>query len=487
MIYITKLPKIVFPVLLALVLAGCAGTRTVSQEDAKVHLANSDYKQYAQQYLDKDGKPTYDKESLLDVLEAAKAFHDAGRWQESAEAFDIADGLMLWKADTIDTPAEVVNLMGTTLTSDAFGAYQGKIYQGGLIDYYQTINMLMLGNEGNARVSFNRLEVRQDNALTQLTAYAQSMKETADEQLGKEEAGSSAQSLEQVGDGVNAGLANVPTGLNNAKIRNSAGDVMSALFRASSSSRQDKSSNKSTDSLKRASAASATTGGGQLVKSLQQQLRKGKGELKNKVIVVYEDGTGPTLSEFRIDLPLFIVTDKVTYTGIALPRFEAGLPAYGQLKLANGKAKVDTVVLTDLNQLAGLEFQKGYNGMVTKAVVSTVIKTVAQAVINHQIDQQTGGGLMGSLMKLGVGAAQYALTKADTRAWANLPNTIQMAIIERPKDNMLTLQNAVGDALATVDLPVGNNTLVVVKASGAAGKPAIYTQSLPVADKVASL
>lgn len=485
--YITKLSKMVLPALLALVLAGCAGTRTVSQEDAKVHLANSDFKQHAQQYLDKDGKPAYDKESLLDALEAAKAFHDAGMWQESFDAFDAADALMKWKADTVDTPAEITNLMGTTLTSDAFGAYQGKIYQGGMIDYYQSLNALMLGNENYARVGFNRLADRQENALTQLAAYAASMKDASAEQLGKEEASFSAQSLEMVEDKVGAGLANVPTGLNNAKIRNSAGDVMSALFRASSSNQEEKGKNVSRDSLKRASSASATTGGTQLVKTLQQQLRKGKGQIKNKVIVVYEDGTGPSLSEFRIDLPLFLVTNKVTYTGIALPRFEAGLPAYGQLKLANGKTKTETVVLTDLNQLAGLEFQKGYSGTVTKAVVSTVIKTVAQAVINHQIDQQTGGGLMGSLMKLGVGAAQYALTKADTRAWVNLPNTIQMAIIDRPKDNQLTLQNAVGDAIATVDLPVGNNTLVVVKASGAAGKPAIYTQSLPVANKVAAL
>lgn len=486
MIYITKMLKWGAMAVAAAIISGCAGTRTVSHEDAKQHLANSNYALYAQQYLDKDGKPTYDKTNLLDVLEAGKAFSDAGMWEHSVEAFDIADTLMLWKADTIDTPAEVVNLMGTTLTSDAFGTYQGKIYQGGLIDYYQTINMLMLGKEADARVSFNRLEVRQDNALTQLTAYADSMKTTANEQLGKEEASFSAQSLEEVDDEVSAGLANIPTGVNNAKIRNAAGDVMSAVFRASSSARQDKGSNVGRDALKRASSASATKGGSKLVQNLQQQLRRGKGELKNKVIVVYEDGVGPSLTEFRIDLPLFIVTDKVTYTGIALPKFEPGLAAFGQLKLVSGKAKVETAVLTDLNELAGLEFQKGYNGVVTKAVVSTVIKTAAQAVINHQIDQQAGG-IMGSLMKLGVGAAQYALTKADTRAWANLPNTIQMAIVDRPKDNQLIVQNALGDSLITVDLPPGSNALVVVKASGAAGKPAVYTQSLPVAEKVAAL
>ncbi|HCN73709.1 MAG TPA: hypothetical protein DIS96_19195 [Pusillimonas sp.] len=233
--------------------------------------------------------------------------------------------------------------------------------------------------------------------------------------------------------------------------------------------------------------ASATSGGDALVKKLQRQLRKSKGHLKNKVVVVYEDGTGPTLSEFRIDLPLFIVTDKVSYTGIALPRFEPGLPAYGHLEVGSGKSAANTAVLTDLNNLAGLEFDKAYQGVVTKAVVSTVIKTAAQAAINHQIDKETNGGLLGSILKIGVGAAQYALTQADTRVWANLPNTIQMAIIDRPKNNQLTFKSALGQSVATIDLPAADNTLVVIKASGVAGTPAVYVQDLPAASQVAAL
>ncbi|HCN73710.1 MAG TPA: hypothetical protein DIS96_19200, partial [Pusillimonas sp.] len=223
MIYKAKILKFGVIATLLGVLGGCAGTRTVSHEDAKVVLANSDFKQYAQRYLDKDGAPAYDTTNLLDVLEAAKAFNDAGMWQESVDAFDIADRLMLWKADSVDTPEEVANLMGTTLTSDAFGAYQGKIYQGGLIDYYQTINMLMLGNEANARVSFNRLEVRQRNALQQLASYAETIENSSDKQLDSDDASFSKKSLAQVDTEIAAGLENVPTGLKDAKIRNAAG------------------------------------------------------------------------------------------------------------------------------------------------------------------------------------------------------------------------------------------------------------------------
>lgn len=464
---------------------GCAGTRTVTQEAATVHLDNSDYKAYAAQYLDKAGVPKYDPKSLLDALEAGKAFNDAGMWQLSSEAFEAAGKLLAWKADSVDTPEEVVNLIGTTLTSDAFGAYQGKIHQGSLIDYYQAINMLMLGRESDARVDFNRLEVRQSNAATQLNAYAKTVSKPDD--TSKEQNKLAKKSLSEVGSKINDGTKHLPTGLKQAKIRNAAGDVMSAVFRASSSAQSDKSSNVARDMLKSASSASASKGGQQLVSALGQQLRTNKGNLKNKVVVLFEDGRGPSLKEFRIDLPLFILTNKVTYSGIALPQFQSGTPAFGSILVGNGKKPTETVTLTDINELAGLEFQAGYSGTVAKAVLSTIIKTTAQAVIINQVEKESGGNLFGEILKIGVGAAQYAITKADTRSWVNLPNTLQIAIVDRPENGVLTISTTNNSHKAEIQLPEGQNAMVLIKASGVLGSPAVYTQALPAETIVAGL
>ncbi|MBV6271535.1 hypothetical protein KVP09_01190 [Alcaligenaceae bacterium CGII-47] len=468
-------------------LTGCAGTRTVTQTDAAAYLLASDYRAYAARYLDSKGQPTYDPTSLLDTLEAGKAFNDAGLWALSRDAFDAAAKQLNWKEDTVDTPAEVANLLGTTLTSDAFGAYQGKIHQGSLIDYYQAINHLMLGNEADARVDFNRLQVRQGNAVAQLNAFAATVNTSVSEGLADEKSEGAKQSLGEIGPKIADGIKNLPSGLAKAKIRLSAGDVMSAVFRATSSAESDKRSNLSRDMLKSANTASATRGGNAVIAYLGRELRQGKGLLKNKAIILYEDGIGPGLEEFRIDLPLFIVTDKVTYTGIALPQFVPGRSAFGGLKVGSGKTQQETATLTDLNELAGLEFDAAYKGVVAKAVISTVIKTTAQAVINNQIDQQKVDPLVGALLKLGTGAAQYALTKADVRAWANLPNTIQMVVVDRPKDGVLTLVSALGQPIAEVPLQQDVNTLVLVKASGNLGKPAVYVQALPAQDPVEPL
>uniref|UniRef100_UPI00334253D2 hypothetical protein n=1 Tax=Castellaniella defragrans TaxID=75697 RepID=UPI00334253D2 len=442
-------------------------------------LTGSDYQTYAAQYLDSNGQPKYDSESLLDALEAGKAFNDAGMWAFSRDAFDAAARKLSWKEDTVDTPEEVVNLVGTTLTSDAFGAYQGKIHQGSLIDYYQAINHLMLGNEANARVDFNRLQVRQDNAVTQLAAFSKTIDRSVKSGLADEKSSGAKRSLGEVGPKIADGVKDLPGGLAKSKIRMAAGDAMSAVFRATSSAGADKRANVSRDMLKSAGAASATRGGNAVIAYLGREIQRGKGTLKDKAIILYEDGVGPGLQEFRIDLPLFIVTDKVTYTGIALPQFQPGKSAFGSLKVGTGKTQQETAVLTDINELAGLEFDAAYKGIVAKAVISTVVKTAAQAVVNNQIDQKSSNPLMGSLLKMGTGAAQYALTKADVRAWVNLPNTIQMVVVDRPQNGVLALTGALGQPIAEVPLQKDANTLILVKASGTQGKPAVYVQALP--------
>ena len=94
--------------------------------------------------------------------------------------------------------------------------------------------------------------------------------------------------------------------------------------------------------------------------------------------------------------------------------------------------------------------------------------------------------LLGGLLKLGTGAAQYALTKADVRAWANLPDTLQMVVVDRPKDGLLTLTGGVqGAPIAQIPLQEDVSTLVLVKASGTLGKPAVYVQPLPAQQPVA--
>jgi hypothetical protein len=466
--------KLILAIFGAAVLVGCAGTRTADPGSTSTHLATSNYQAIASQYL-KDGKPSYDKENLIDSLEAGKAFNDAGMWKESREAFDTAHKQLAWKEDSVDTPSEVANLVGTTLTSSAFGKYQGKIYEGGLIDYYQSINAIMMGNESDARVEFNRFDGRMRNAQSQFAAYVKSIKEENKKSLTGDTPQSATKSLSSIDKELAAGRADVPNRSTNAKVTNAAGQFMSGVFKATSGSSYDRESDGISQGLKDAASASSSREGSALASNTLKAIGKNGQGAKGKVFVLYEDGLGPTFSEFRIDLPLFLLTDKVTYTGIALPKFVPGKAAYGKLKVGDS----NTIEMTNITLIAGMDFDVAYPGIVTKAVTSTVIKTAAQAAANAVVDKQVEDKFLGSLMKIGLGAAQAATTQADTRAWVNLPNTIQVAVVNKPSSGTLSVFNG-GTKLIDVILPTEDNVLVLIKASGTSGLPTAYVKGLPV-------
>lgn len=461
------------------IVTGCAGTRTVKPADSQAYLSTSNYQALAASYM-KDGKPKYDKESLLDSLEAGKAFNDAGMWKESKEAFEAAGKQLAWKEDTVDTPGEIANLVGTTLTSSAFGAYQGKIYEGGLIDYYQAINSIMLGDEGGARVDFNRFDVRMENAQRQFASYKREIQKEQRKELEEKGAETAKQSYANIKTEIDGGIADVPARQADSKIRMSAGEFMSGIFRATSSAKQDKDFDRVARPILAAGGAASTKQGADLSTRTVSQLKATGYESRGKIYVIYEDGRGPTFKEFRIDLPLFLVTSKVTYTGIALPRFIPGRPAYGYLTVAN----LQTAEFTNVTNTAGMDFSVAYPGIVTKAITSTIIKTAAQYAANTAIDANVDNKLVGLLMKIGVGAAQAATTQADTRSWDNLPNTIQLAVLNKPKSGGISVFSPSGAKLLDVSLPDAQNTLVLIKASGTGGKPAVYVKALPTTSNI---
>ena len=466
------------PVILFLILSGCASVSNNQNQSIQLR-AQGDLQGAARSYLTKDNQPQYNTNDLHQTLEAAKAFHDAGLWQFSNDAFARAHELMPWKEDTVDTPKEVVDLIATTLTSSAFGPYQGKVFEGGLIDYYRAHNQLMLKND-NARVSFRRLQERQKNAVLQLGAFSRDSARNSAAVASQKETSGAAVDVEKIQGDLARGTGKVKPGIMMSEIRNAAGDVMSALFRATSAAPEDNDESMVQPMLASAGESVASEEGQSLIVNLKQYLATSKGSIRNAVVVLYEDGSGPGFSEYRVDLPLYLVSSKVLYSGIALPEFREGQRAGGHLLV--GEEGYKTTLLTDMNRIAGLEFEKSYDGIVTKAVISALIKTVAQYAANQEIDRQVEKNkidpLAGLLMQIGTAATQAATTSADTRSWRNLPNSIQIAIIDRPTSGTLPLFTALREPVGSVDVTEEGNYLVLVKAASPQAKPVFYVTKL---------
>jgi hypothetical protein len=86
--------------------------------------------------------------------------------------------------------------------------------------------------------------------------------------------------------------------------------------------------------------------------------------------------------------------------------------------------------------------------------------------------------MLGLIGGLALGAANQALTVADTRYWQSLPKEFQYARLETPADGRLEI--AVGDAKLPVELPVGSVKVVYVKVGASANETYISTFALKI-------
>ncbi len=77
----------------------------------------SGYDEAAALYRHKNGESNYNSSDLYQLLLAGKSLHDAGYWNESNMAFQLAENQLRWKADKVDTANEALALVGTTLTN----------------------------------------------------------------------------------------------------------------------------------------------------------------------------------------------------------------------------------------------------------------------------------------------------------------------------------------------------------------------------------
>ena len=86
--------------------------------------------------------------------------------------------------------------------------------------------------------------------------------------------------------------------------------------------------------------------------------------------------------------------------------------------------------------------------------------------------------LAGALLQIGTAATQAATTQADTRAWRNLPNTIQITIVDRPASGSLPLFTATRELVGNASVAEEGNYLVLVKAASPQAKPVFYVAKL---------
>lgn len=196
----------------------------------------------------------------------------------------------------------------------------------------------------------------------------------------------------------------------------------------------------------------------------------GMGLPQQSTWIIYENGLVANLKEFRIDLPIFLVSKDVQTASLALPRPQERDAAYSTIYAQSSAQHTNTELLADVDSMFIAEFNKRFPTIITKAIIKLTAQTVAQAAAKKNL------GIWGS-----IGAAAYSVVTAgaDLRSWYSLPKNVQLSKLPKTgKAENISLLSDTGEQLGTVAVPAEGNHLIYVRVPAKGAKPSISLLTL---------
>jgi len=410
------------------------------------HFINLDYENsalYAQKKIGRQKNPK--GEDLLWALQLAGVERIRADYGKSTEYFDKAEQMLKF----YDEKSEIGDAVGATLASDNVTPYKGQEYDGIMVNTYKALNFMAEGRMDLARVEFNRALDRQRRAKEKFSKEINKLKTEMEQKKQNDFTKQNVENPKTL-ELLNQKYPNLynfqayPDFVNPFTTYlagiyfNLAGDHDKAVYLLKESCGMVSDNAYIAEDL-----------------NITEQILDGKGKLENTVWLIFENGLGPIKKEFRLDIPLFIATNKIKYIGIALPRLDFREKAYPYLLAEVDGKDFKTSPVADMDRVVQTEFSKEYNGILTRAIVSATAKAIAQYVLQEQ------GSNAASLVSLAVAVYSFASTAADVRIWTTLPKDFQVARFNKPKNGVLKI--TAGDSVLNVNIPHCNNAIVYVR------------------------
>ncbi|MDR2675080.1 MAG: hypothetical protein LBC18_09485 [Opitutaceae bacterium] len=480
------------PVLSLFLLSGCATyTKQTQERDTAFRTGNL---AAAAAQADADGRKKHQgKDGILHRLEqgailraaalAPGAAPDVSRdyLARSNAALDAAEA----RVNEFEEKAKVkvASETASMLTNLANLPYRGRAYDKVMLSTYKALNHLQLGDTDTARVELNRALQRQRDAVAENARHIAEAEEDARNaatagaddakggkatyDVGKATADpTTAASLENILAGSTTAAAARPY----ADYVNPFAVLLDGLYFATHAA-DDSDRERAIKSLERVAGMAPEN---PFVRDELAGAAAGR-RPAGVTHVIVENGIGPWREETRVDLPLFIVTDKISYIGAAFPSLkfhDNALLSEITITAAGAAAPVAPALVCDMDAVVARDFKNEWPAVVTKTILSTAIKGTINAVAQKQAKDKLGasGGLAVGILG---GVAQGLTTIADTRAWRTLPKQFSYARLDTPADRALVI-NAGGQP-HNLQLPEGDVIIVYIK-SIAAGTPLLVSQ-----------
>ena len=440
--------------------SGCASMSAQKElSEFNTLYSSGRYSNAADYELKNLGGERADPSYLLQMLQAGVALRYAQKYPQSNEIFDECEDIIKYQNEQ-SLLSCAGSAMFSILVNEASLDFHGAEYDWVMVNTYKALNFWKIGKKDLARIEFNRALDRQRRAKEKFAVEISQMKEAINQKQAEENRWAQQNRVPEMG---------IKKTVNNPEIDmrvkrrysnlyafkaypdfiNPFTTYMAGLFFWSEG-----------DYAKAATLLKETYGMVENNVAVARDFRTVEKMLDGKrpggyyTWVVFENGLGPEKQEFRIDLPLFVFTNKVKYAGIALPRLKFRDRAFPFLMVGDsGRKNVKTRAMASMDRVVQTEFKMRFPLIVTKAVISMLMKIHAQYVAQKKYGNM--GGLLAAVY-------QFATTAADIRMWTALPKEFQVARIFTPVSGLVTIATPDGET-RNVSVPGNRNSLIYVK------------------------
>lgn len=422
-------------------LTGCAAVSghkdAMNQFDANLQSNKCEYTEVDKKIKDKD-------DVILWGIQGGSLARNCLNYNKSNELFDKAEEVYKAEVDKDNIANNALESVSSVLVNNNVNDYEGNTYEKVMVNTYKALNFASLNDKENARIEFNRALDRQRRAKEYFESEIKDKKEANEKEKQKNSDASKIASNQKTQDSIYSKYSSLLNDFDAyPDFVNPFTTYISGVYFLLSGDNI-----KAKDLLKE--SVSMNPKNKQILDDFKMS---DKNTLSNKsnnyAWIIFENGQGMAKNEIRIDIPLFLLTNKVQYTGIALPKIEERGATYKYLDV-NGEK---TSLVCNMDNVIKTEFKKRFPGIVTEAVLNTVIKTFAQ----QQLNDKAGpiAGIAGALF-------QGLTNKADVRSWTALPKNFQSVRVKIDNKPIL-IKNDKGQLIKSVIIPNGRNAMIYVK------------------------
>lgn len=436
--FFNKIIRFILPVLAAGFLG--AGCKTYQQQNKVIDYWHQGEITNALNEATKEAdKHANGKDAVIWRLEQGATLRAAGRYDDSNQAFDAAQN----KIDEYSQMAKIRlgQETGALLSNQANLAYEGRSYDGIMLNTYRALNYLALGQPDKARPEIIRAYQRQQDAVADNQRRIAKTQAEAAEQKDSAAIRKAEQSPE-----FQSQLQTANAGINDIKLYSDYVNPFTVYldgiyFMANAMDGSD---------LERAHKSLARTvscvPGNKYVEqdlAALNNLMNGR-PLSPTTYVIFETGCAPIRDQVRIDIP--IIFSKVSYVGAAFPTLKPQGDFQRSLTVtANGKS-YNTEIVCSMDSIVTRDYKNELPVVITKTIASTVVKAAAAYVANDAARGQNDW--VGLLVQASTAIYQMAVNIADTRTWTTLPKEFQICRLPTPADGKLELSTPNGMKLS---------------------------------------